>query len=277
MDNVINYEFAKQYNDYPGLPSDQMVLHEDFQVYDLEANLDYRRRFRSLFETQYIPEFIRRVNDHLQTEHSKSAGFINIGSGDKLTAQVVFNLGNQDQAGHGDDRANITLRRTAEFEALLGMLDDEHSQRDFVEHLEDWAEHLTPGRISPEGEPLTFGIGVAIQAVRNIKVTEKRESTHVEGELSRERGSLDQITADGVLQNLPTYLVFTGALFEGLPEQEIKVRVQLKMENGEKPRFILKAVKLQKHYEVAGREFAKRLELEINNVPMYLGTNALVK
>lgn len=60
-----------------------------------------------------------------------------------MSAEIVFDMGNREQAGHAKHRAKLAMKKTAAYKALCEINGSRRSQRDFSDFLEDWGDYLT--------------------------------------------------------------------------------------------------------------------------------------
>ncbi|HIQ51754.1 MAG TPA: DUF2303 family protein [Pseudomonas pachastrellae] len=136
------------------------LVPEQYSVKTLEHLEFQRSRFRGQLSTQSFRDFCTYVAQHPQGEATPS-GFVDA---DAMACQVLFNLGDVTNPGHGDDSATLTLKPTAAFNALCLIAAKTLKQSQLAEWMEDWHDFLevrdTTGTIMPTA--------VAVQKVRTI-------------------------------------------------------------------------------------------------------------
>ena len=246
------------------------VLPASVSMHSLERYQRVRDRFRGTLKTQSLRDFSKYVERH--TAHADAAlgetssGFIDQ---DAMAATVIFNLGTPDDAGHGDDRATLTLKPSAAYTAVQSIIGKPLSQQTLAEWLEDWA----PNIIATAGDE-TLTIAAAISGIRKmtIKATSQRDSSV--GDFSANRSAMDDIEAKSQ-ETLPTAFLFQVVPFEGLAESTITLR--LSVITGEaQPVLKLRWVGEEAQREGFAIEFKQVLEREVGGfVPLTIGTFTL--
>lgn len=120
--------------------SNVVLLPDSVSLHSLEKFQPMRDRFRGSLKTQSLRDFSKYVERHNISDLSAFAqGFIDQ---DAMSATVVFNLGDADEAGHGDDRATLTLKPSAAYTAVQAIAGKSLGQQALAEWLEDWAPHI---------------------------------------------------------------------------------------------------------------------------------------
>lgn len=246
-----------------------VVLPESATLRNLEQFRPIRDRFRGDMHTHSIQAFSGYVEMHDdENVPAQARGFIDQ---DKMTATIIFNIGNQYEPGHGDDTARLTLRATAAYTALQGIVGRSLNQQALAEWLEDWAANLSAKAGS---EYMT--IVSAISAVRRmtIKATSQRDSTV--GDFSASRSSMDDIEAKS-METMPSSFIFTTPPYEGLPAAAINLRLSV-ITGGDAPMLKLRWVGEEAQREEFANEFKRILVSEIDGmVPLTIGTFSIGK
>lgn len=244
-----------------------VVLPESATVVKLEQYQLQRDRFRGHLKTHALADFAKYVEQHKACD-IKSRGFVDQ---DAMSATIIFNLGEYGDAGHGDDTATLTLKPTAAYTALQGIVGKSLSQQTLAEWLEDWAQHIQAKDCDTD-----LTLVAAINAVRHmtIKATSQRDSKV--GDFSGSRSSMDEIEAKS-METLPTAFVFTTVPFEALQPASITLRMSV-LTGGETPVLKLRWVGEESQREEFAREFKATLEKEVGGfVPLTIGTFAIGK
>lgn len=206
--------------------SDAVVIPLGSKLESLEATLEKHRpqptRMRGTYSTSDIDEFVAYCSDQAT---SASRVFLDP---DSLQAVCRINHGDEEDPAWGDYSAALTLKKTPEYEALLGALQSPLSQDDLVDYILDWAPILTflGAEIGGEGLPHeSMPLAVAISLLRNLTVKGTAVSNHQQTETSRERSLLESaaVTSD------PPKSVFVDCIpYEGLSERTLPVRLVYK-------------------------------------------------
>ncbi|MGE6790865.1 DUF2303 family protein [Pseudomonas guineae] len=247
--------------------SNVVVLPDSVTMHSMEKYQPMRDRFRGNLKTQSLRDFSKYVERHNDADLGQEAGgFIDQ---DAMSATVIFNLGTPDEAGHGDDRATLTLKPSAAYTAVQSIVGKALSQQALAEWLEDWA----PNIIATAGDE-TLTIAAAISGIRKmtIKATSQRDSSV--GDFSANRSAMDDIEAKSQ-ETLPTAFLFQVVPFEGLGASSITLR--LSVITGEaQPVLKLRWVGEEAQREGFAIEFKQVLEQEVGGfVPLTIGTFAL--
>lgn len=245
-------------------------LPESVKVEDLERFMPTRRRYRGSMTTTQIDQFAQ-YSDRAAAEVQASGAepdetipcFVDP---ENMTAKVFFNLGTVKHPGHADFTAKLNLPKTAAFEELLGKNGRALDQKELAEWLEDWAPQLKV--TSETGEPLN--LPAAVGAVRRITIGAKSESTSEERTFGGRRSSMAEVEAQNK-DTLPAFVEFTCEPYHGLKERTFRLRVSLI--TSEKPRLVMRIVRLEHHQEEMAKEFREHLEhaLDGNLVDTFVG------
>lgn len=241
-----------------------MVLPGSCTTLNLEQFQHGRDRFRGALHTHSLKAFAAYVERHIGGEEDTgAAGFVDQ---DAMRATVIFNLGTPDDAGHGDDRATLTLKPTAAYKALAEVVGRSLSQQQLAEFLEDWAPHIT----ASAGE-LQLNTPTAINAIRNMSIKAIAEVNTQVGDLSNRRSAMEEIEARS-LETLPTTFVFSTKPYDPLSVADITLR--LSVITGEKaPVLKLRWVGQEAQQEAFAEEFQQVLASEIGGfVHLTIGT-----
>jgi len=243
------------------------LVPEQYSVKTLEHLEFQRSRFRGQLSTQSFRDFCTYVAQHPQGEATPS-GFVDA---DAMACQVLFNLGDVTNPGHGDDSATLTLKPTAAFNALCLIAAKTLKQSQLAEWMEDWHDFLevrdTTGTIMPTA--------VAVQKVRTITLKAMAERTVTEQNFSASRSSMDSIEAAHAEQQ-PADLLFTTQPYDGLGRRDFKLR--LSIITGETPLLKVRWVMQEQQEEEMAQEFKERLTSEIGGLcTLTVGTFAIGK
>lgn len=246
------------------------VLPEGIRLQPMEQFQPLRDRFRGAMATHSIQDFAKYVKGH-EADHEEPVeqrGFIDQ---DAMRATIIFNLGAPGAAGHGDDTATLTLKPTAVYAAMQGIVGKPHSQQALAEWLEDWMPNLQ----AKAGEA-DLPMLQALNAVRRmvIKATSQRDSNV--GDFSSSRSAMDEIEAKSQ-DTLPSAFIFSTVPFEGLQPAHITLRLSV-ITGRDEPMLKLRWVGEEAQREEFAREFKAVLEQQVGGfVPLTIGTFTLGK
>src|SRR5690554_1560847 len=232
-------------------------LPESVKVEDLERFMPNRRRYRGTMTTTQIDQFAEYTNrtaGEVQANGEEPGATVPcFVDPENMTAKVFFDLGTVEYPGHADFTARLNLPKTAAFEELLGKDGRALDQKELAEWLEDWAPQLKV--TSDTGEPLN--LPAAVGAVRRITIGAKSESTSEERTFGGRRSSMAEVEAQNK-DTLPAFVEFTCEPYHGLDERTFRLRVSLI--TSEKPRLVMRIVRLEHHQEEMAIEFREHLE-----------------
>ena len=242
-------------------------VHKDVTIQDLESFMPNRRRYRGTMTTTQIDQFAEytnRIAEDVDQQRAHSVPcFVDP---ENMTAKVFFDLGTVEAPGHADFTARLNLPKTAAFEELLGKNGRALDQKELAEWLEDWSPQLKV--TSETGEPLN--LPAAVGAVRRITIGAKSESTSEERTFGGRRSSMAEVEAQNK-DTLPAFVEFTCEPYHGLQQRTFRLRVSLI--TSEKPRLVMRVVRLEHHQEEMAKEFREHLEhaLDGNLVDTFVG------
>jgi uncharacterized protein YfdQ (DUF2303 family) len=235
-----------------------VALPSDFKLEALERFQPGRYRFRGAMTTPIISAFAAYAENHCKNE---SACFIDEKS---MSAKLIFNIGNQSEPGHCDHFAQLSLQKTAAYQALEKIINKTTSQQDVAEFVEDWRELIEcRGEANSDGERPLIGNPVALHAIRNFKIEEKRTTTSNERDFGASRGSLEEI--DVASQQMPpARILFSCAPYHGLSERVFELRLSVLKQAT--PAIILRIVKQEEHNEKMLEEFKEIVAKELDGI-----------
>jgi len=219
----------------------------DGKVVDIEHLSEGRSRFRGQFSTSVLAEFAAYLRDH--SGEATSDLFI---SPDKAIAIAYLNLGDANDPGHGDWKAQLSLKETAAYAAALMACGSRFTQREMAEWAEDWAGNLTA--LNGENQ---VPLSAAIAAIRNITIAAKKDVTNTDEDFGASRSALEQIEARGA-GGMPTHFLLTTAPYTGFHSRDIKLR--LSVITGDSPALKLRIVGKEQEQENILTEFKERLQ-----------------
>lgn len=231
----------------------QIALPNDVVIHDLEQYQAGRRRFRGTLRTDSLSDFVgyvkRRAGD------GQTPGFID---SEKLSANVLFNLGNEQNPGHADDVAKLALKPTAPYAALLAINGRQVPQKDALDWLQDWSAHVAFYNESDEAMPAA----AAITAIRKITIRATAESTTTQENFRANRSVMEDVEARGA-SVLPSEVRFTCTAYPGLPDRTFRLRLGV-LTNTDKPVLTLRVRNLEAEQEAIAQAFKRVLldELE---------------
>ncbi|HDL1148363.1 TPA: YfdQ family protein [Mannheimia haemolytica] len=238
-----------------------VMLPEGIKLQNLEPFQAHRNQFRAAFSTQRFGSLIEYATANAQ---ENAQCFIDQ---EKMSAEIVFDMGNREQAGHAKHRAKLAMKKTAAYKALCEINGSRRSQRDFSDFLEDWGDYLTAYHHEDE-----ISIKNAVQAVRKMTIDYARNEEHELSDFAAKKSAMESVEAKSTLQ-LPTHLVFTCNPYNGLDTRSFTLRVQVLTGSGE-PVLTARLVQAEQIEEAIATEFAEKLSdaLSETSIKVNIGT-----
>ena len=259
------YNTTEVLNDALSKAPAALVVPENFQLLNVENLRTVKARASSKFVTPSIDAFLSYSNE--RAGDADNAGvFISSKTGE-VSARCVFNRGTFDAPCHGDDYAVLCLRSTVEHSTLHRFNGQPFTQRQFVDFLEEWENHIT----FTDADGNEMSNSSAIAAFRRVTVERHNETAaHLE-DMAETHSSMEQVEARSEFL-LPSHFSFKCEPFEGLSEVTYICRVR-GIFNDAKPQFkyrIFQESRVRK--EIEGDAWERLVKgLDPLNVEIYEG------
>lgn len=233
------------------------VLPDNASIESLERFGLERFRFRGAMETTSIDDFARYSTGYASAE-TPARCFIDA---DNMRARSIFNIGTLANPGHADNIAQIGLKKTAPFRALLAVNGERLSQKQIAEWLEDWKDFL----LAFDADGGTMAITQAAQAVRRVTIQQATQADHEDGDFAGKKSLMQSIEASSK-DVMPVAFEFKCVPYEGLGERAFSLRNSL-LKSGE-PCFVLRIVQLEAQEEAIANEFRDLLISKFDGEPV---------
>lgn len=257
-------------------PVGKVAVPDGWSVSDIEGRRDYRLRFRADFKTHSLADWIAYVLAHDGTAHTRV--YV---QPDELTALAIFNEGDVDNPGHMDDRARLTLGKSAAYLGLLSIHGRTLTQSEFLDWLDDFAENITQFRNANDE---TLPHASALAGIRTLTLDRTHSVTSKQEDVRRELGELERIEVREAVA-FPSKFVFSFTPAVGLSDALALVKITptaiATREGAERkpPSFRLRVLGLDKFNEELAAGFKGRVAelLTTDNaapVPVRIGTIA---
>lgn len=240
-----------------------VALPSDYKLHDLEKLLPLRRRARGTMTTTVLKSFLDYTKDHAEPGASV---FV---EAQMMGATSVLNLGTPDEPGQADNKAKLSLTRTAAFSALLGVANSAAlKQATVAEFLEDWANEITC--MNDAGEIATTK---AIAAIRKLTIETMRKLESEEQSLSASRSAFESVQATSK-EPIPTTIRFECQPYSELLPRTFALRLAIQT-GGDKPTISLRIVKAEQHNEEMAQELVELIADQFaGDVPVLIGAYA---
>lgn len=233
------------------------VLPKDIDVASLERFNENRFRFRGRMGTTSIDDFVRYSVGYANADVPARC-FIDA---ENMSARSVFNIGTLAVPGHADNVAEIQLKKTAPFSALLAIDGKRLNQKQIAEWLEDWSDFLTA--FDADGQTLTMA--QAASAVRRVSIKQMQEADHEDGDFSGKKSLMQSVEATSK-EIMPVAFEFKCVPYEGLSERPFSLRNSLL--KSDEPCFTLRIVQLEAKEEAIANEFRDLLIGKFDGEPV---------
>lgn len=237
-----------------------VALPKDFQLLDLERYLPSRVRIRGSFKTSQIAEFAEFCQSP-----SPFPVFVNEAA---MSATAILNIGTHEAPGHCDHTAQLTLLKTAPYNALLRINGQNINQRTLAEWLEDWRDNITCHEIL---DGPTINIATAIASVRKMTVASQAEKSSTVGNFSSEKSDFEKIEAKA--EALPSFIAFKCEPYQSLQQREFILRVAVHTDPNAVG-FTLRIIKQEQHEQEMAGDLATEIKTALNekNATVHVGT-----
>ena len=238
---------------------------KSLELENLEEFQKCKNQFTGTFNTSVIDDFVAYLKAH-QGDNC----FINKNG---MTAKTVLDLGDNDNPGHGKHKAVLSLESTAAFLSLNDMRNERHNQKDLVEWLIDWKDHVVFN--DENGKPVEFK--KAITAIRNITLESANKKVSDVQHFSEKKSSMENVEASTSSEDgtLPSYIIFKCHPYEGINQFEFNLRISLIL-RADSISIMMRAIKFSAVKEDIANTFRdlllRKFEDDKTSVNIYLGT-----
>ncbi len=221
---------------------DKTIVHKDYNLHDLEQYKSGRNRFRGVFQTKMVEDFSRYVKHYQPTE--EAICFIHP---DHLIARIFLNMGTEDEPGHCDHIAKVTLEYSAEMNGLDHFNNRKHYQKDAAEVLEDWRAFITI--FDEEYKEIPFA--KAINALRKMTLSQSKSMESEERTFRAEKSTFEKVEARAEV--MPAFFEYKVHPHPELSERIFKHRIGVI--GGDDIKFSFKPIQPELVYEAIQVEF----------------------
>lgn len=225
-----------------------VVMPEGIEVKNIERYLPRLQRFEGTYKTSSIANFA----DYLKAMDQESTRvFV-----DDLSMQAMAILDFVTVTGdalHCANKAVLTAKRKAEYAALLNFTGERHSQKDFAEFMEDYADNIKC--FDADGQPIQ--LVKAIAAVRRIEVNATARATSEVQSFNTERSALESMSINDS-NKLPSLIVFRCKPYAEFNEFNFEIRPAVI--TGETVKLTARMVRKEEVREEIAQHFCELIE-----------------
>jgi uncharacterized protein YfdQ (DUF2303 family) len=252
---------AREQLDKQELPG-VVVAPDNTKLADLEQFMPNARHFKLSFETKVIGEFVRYVSKHATKE---SGIFIH---DESLSSGCCIDLGTVEKPLHKFHGAQLKLKKTAVYAAILSIVNSRLHQKDAAEFIEDWKHEVSAIITSEEGQ---MSVGQAASSMRNLTIEQAKETNSKVDDFGYSASAQERLEAKNK-DRLPAFIKFTVAPYHGLGEREITLRMGV-IPSGDAPYITFRIVGNEALNEELAFEFKGILEDKLADceAPIYIG------
>lgn len=241
------------------LDSKAIVLPDGVNIQSLERYMPERFRFRGNMKTESIEDFCNYCNSKVEI-----STYINA---NHMAAEAFFNLGNESEPGHGDDTAEISLKTSAAYQALLRINDKRMDQQGAAEFIEDWQAFIS-SITGDQQEDIT--VKVAATSLRSIKIEATTSTDSEVHNFGRERSARESIQAQ-TKASRPNFIEFTCEPYAGMPKRTFVLRVGILTSSD--PKVVFRIINKENHEEEMAQEFKDILRKQLDDkANVYVGS-----
>ena len=236
-----------------------VALSSSLKLYDLEEFQKCRNYFRGYFETKTCKDFLEYVS-----ENNGANCFIN---SDTMSAQSIFDLGDNETPGHAKHKARLTLKKSAPYIALLANDESRISQRELAEWIEDYRDFI---EVLDEGGK-EMQNAAAVAAVRRITIEAIRKQGNEQRTFGESKSAMESIDAKSEGGPMPARILLTCKHNEDLQERTFHTRISI-ITRGEEPKLTARIIQLDVIKEEMASEFKDLLADKYEgDIKFYLG------
>lgn len=237
------------------------AMPSDIKASSLESYMANRVRFRGELQTNSINDFSR-----FSIENAVDGSSVCFIDPRRECAVAIFNLGNQEVAGHADFKATLHLEKTAEYTALLNVHDSQLKQKQMAEFMEDFADFITT--FDSEGNEVS--VKRAIGAVRRLVIEANAKAEYEEQDFRSTRSALESVEAK-TDNGLPSEIFFKCEPFKELQEHVFCARLSV-ITGGDEAKFSFRIKRLESKQDEIMEGFKSLLIEKLEGkMPAYIG------
>ena len=233
-----------------------VVLPEGASLQGLEHLSVEPYRMRATYDTERITDFCAYVKSE---GGDRTVVFVDPRGGG---AQAILDYGTSDHPDWAEHQAELSMRHTPEFKALLDAARKKHDQRSLVEFLEDWRPFIQPYAMN-EDDPdnaSDLAMGTALARIRKIDVKKLLDTGHEDRDWSARKSTLASVEAVSGGDKPPAGFRFVCKPYPECQVRTVDVRLSIRTTSDE-PVLMMRIVgETALTYEIA-----EEIELDITS------------
>jgi uncharacterized protein YfdQ (DUF2303 family) len=224
-----------------------LIAPQGMAIHNLEKYMTYPSRYRMNYSTSSVDDFVAYNSEF---DNDGATCFVD---SEKMTAQTIFDLGTVEFPEHKEHKADLSLKKTAAFKALLRCDGDKYSQKTAAEFLEDWEDNIDV--LNQNGEHMT--VKQAVKSLRDLTIESAREVNSQVNDFSETMSAMERIEAKNQ-HSLPSYINFNCVPYLALQERTFTIRLSI-ITGGDRPAIGFRIVRIDAIEEEIVLEFKELL------------------
>lgn len=217
-----------------GTKATLVALPENMYVHNLEQYMAFATHYCARYTTDSINDFTAYGREHRQ---ENSTCFIDA---DSMSAEVIFDLGDNICPGHKFHRAALKLKKTAAYRAILAHSGEKLSQKAAAEFIQDWHDFITHATTAT-GDTMTPHQAAA--KLLDLTIETARELNSKVDDFGHQMSAMERIEAKNK-NAIPAEISFNCYAYRGLPARVFTLRISI-LTGGDKPQVTFRIMQLE--------------------------------
>lgn len=242
-----------------------IVMPEGHKLQSTEHLLPAPAQFRGRFNTSVLSQFISYIATY---GGNNTNVFINQ---DVMSAKVIIDMGDTSNPQWGKHQADVRLKRTPAFNALMSQNDERLGQQEFIDFAEDWQENILFYYGEVDGaKPESFKS--IINTLRRLKSAAIATASSEVGNFSGSRSALEQVAITAGDAEPPTGFVFRTIPYDGFEAVSFDCQIRA-IVSDKKVELKYRISQLERHKEQLAEQFKNQIVsgIDINGISVFIG------
>lgn len=245
--------------------SGAIVVPEGYTLKHLEGLKPFPDRFRARVSTSSVQDFIAYLSEN--AVEGATLVFI---AAEKGEAKAIIDAGTPSTPSWGSHKVSLNLIQSSAFKSLGAHSGVWHSQKDFIEFLEDWDENISFLYDAEGDSPQDNSFAVGLKVFKRLKATRAAEATAEVANHSSSGSMFDSMHISSAGKELPIGFMFNCDMFQGYGNVTLLCRLQSRVNGSEiSLSYSIKSLERAKE-EVSDMLYAELSEM-IENASVYKG------
>lgn len=231
-----------------GLSTDLALVPNSMKIESLEQYNEFAARYRLHFNTSSIVDFIEY---NKKFDQEGAACFVEPVT---MKAKSIFDLGTVDAPLHKQNKASLSLKKTAGFRAILELCDRKRRQKEAADFIIDWNDFIEVLDLS--GKPMPNG--AAVSSFSDLTIERAKEVNSKVSDFGAEMSDFEKVAAKNK-DKIPALIKFKCNPYHGLKEREFNLRTSI-LTGDDKPMISFRIAQLEAIEEAMAEEFKELLQ-----------------